>query len=189
MAFLGIEIPHPTARLLSEIDVPGEREAPSAMHITLLYIGKDVPINTLAEAMKATYTVTSKTKPFTVRTSNVTSFPANPDDGIPIIARVESDALHELRSAVAAAFDKASVEFNKKFPTYRPHVTLSYSKEEPVQEITIPTVEWGAHELVLWGGDEADRRLIITFPFSLEGMNERVANRYLGNDDASGAIP
>ena len=185
MAFLGIRVPHETARILSEINVPGEKEAPSSMHITLLYIGKEVPIDSLAEAMKAAYSVTARTKPFTVRTSRVTSFPINPDDGYPIIARVESDALHELRSTLVSTFTEAGVEFSNKYPDYKPHVTLSYSKENGLDEVTIPTVEWGAHEAVLWGGDDGDRRLVITFPFSIE-MTERVASRYL--DVADGAV-
>ena len=184
MAIMGLAVPHATARLFSEIDVPGTREPTSSMHITLLYVGKQVPIEVIADAVKATYAVTSQTKPFTVRASRVMSFPINPDDedGHPVIARVESDALHDFRRKLAASFDDAGIEFSKKFPDYKPHVTLAYAPEA-VEEFTIPTIEWGAHEVVLWGGDEGDGRILVTFPLALKPSRDaalirRVAMRF-----------
>ena len=180
MAFLGIKVPHETARLLGEVEVPGHTEAASHFHITMIYLGKDVPIEVLQKALLATYEVTSKTKPFTVRTSTLTCFPKG-DDGVPIICRVDSDALHELRERIRLSYDAHDVPYDKKFPEYKPHVTLAYGDEE-IPEKRIPTVEWGAHELVLWGGDSGDRRLVMTFPFSIETSHElveRVAQRFV----------
>lgn len=165
MAFIGLAVPHETSRLFSEIEVDGDKTPIGEFHITMMYLGSEVGIDALAEAIKATFAVTSETKPFTVRTSRVTCFPKN-EDGVPIICRVDSDALHELRERLVASFDSLGVEFNRKFPIYKPHVTLSYAEDE-IEEFTIPTLEWGAHELVLWGGDEGDRKLIVKFPFSL----------------------
>src|SRR5688572_6740634 len=185
MAILAIELPPATARLFSEVDVPGTPSAPGSMHITLLYLGDDVPIDALAEAAKATYEVTSKTRPFTVRASRAVSFPVNPDqdEEHPEGARTESDELHDLWKRLGKALDGAGVDFSKKFPVYKPHVTLSYAPEA-VEEFTIPTIEWGAHEVVLWGGDEADERLSVTFPFSLRPSSKaavahRVAARFM----------
>lgn len=175
MAFIGIAVPHATARLFGEIDVPGDKSAVGAMHITIMYVGKNVAIDVLGKAMEATYAVASKTRPFTVRASRVASFPIDPDDedGHPVIARVDSDALHTFRNALVASFDELGVEYDNKFPVYRPHVTLSYA-DEAVEEFTIPTLEWGAHEIVLWGGDTEDRRLSITFPLSMGLPNDAV---------------
>lgn len=180
MAFIGLAVPRETSRLFSDIEVPGQKTEIGTYHITLMYIGKEIPIEVLAEALKATYAVTSETKPFTVRTSRVVSFPPG-DDGHPVIARVESDPLHDLREALVASFNDAGVDFNQKYPDFKPHVTLSYA-EEPVEEFRIPTVEWGAHELVLWGGDDGDKKLVVTFPFvlgSLDRTAARVANRFM----------
>lgn len=179
MSMIGIRVPHETGRLLTELDVPGERESMDGLHITLLYIGKSTPIEEIAKAMVTTYSVTTKTRPFTVRTNRLTCFPRN-DDGVPIICRIDSDPLHDFRANLAAAFDTAGVAYNNKFPDYSPHVTLSYA-DEMIEEMRIPTVEWGAHEVVLWGGDDGDRKIIVTFPFSLETVHEagvRVASRY-----------
>jgi 2'-5' RNA ligase len=168
MAFVGIAVPASTSRLFGDIDVPGEKTPRDHHHITLVYIGDQIPIEVLAEAIKATYAVTSQTRPFTVRTTRVASFPVNPDDqqGHPVIAHIESDELHELRANLTDHFKDAGVSFNQKYPKYRPHVTLAYAPEA-VEEFRIPTIEWGAHEVVLWGGDSGDQRLTVNFPLAL----------------------
>lgn len=188
MAFIGLALPSPTARVLSEIEVGGKTEAPSHFHITLLYLGENVPIETLGKALVATYEVSSQTDPFTVRTSRVSSFPATPDGEVPIICLVDSAPLHDLHARLKKAYDKAGVDYSKKFPTYRPHVTLSYA-EEAIKDRKIPTVEWGAHELVLWGGDEGDRRVVMSFPFSIKDQAAKVAWRYMGKSLAMGSPP
>lgn len=184
MAFIGLRVPAATARLFGEIDVPGDKEDSASLHVTIIYLGEDVDISALTEAIQATYAVTSKTKPFTVRTSRVFSFPENPDykSGHPVISYVESDDLHALRDNLVAGLDGAGIEFNKKYPSYRPHVTVAYSPEA-VEEFRIPTIEWGAHEIVMWGGDEGDRKLTVTFPLALSPSNvtamaRRVASRF-----------
>jgi 2'-5' RNA ligase len=99
MAFLGIRIPHETGRLLSKIEVPGEKTSTSEMHITLLYLGDEWPISEISKAMEAAFDIVSKTKPFTAEMNKVSHFPKNPhdQDKYPIITRVESKELHELR--------------------------------------------------------------------------------------------
>jgi 2'-5' RNA ligase len=174
MAFLGLKCPPETARILSEVDFGdfGEKQSPSSMHITVLYIGKEVPIEKIASMIAPIFSVASQTKPFTVSTSRVMTFPPNPDDGVPIIAPIDSNDLHAFRKSICEAFDKAGIEYNKKYPDYRPHLTLGYSEDPLVHtdgaiNLQFPTVEWGAHELVLWGGDSGDNRLIVTFPLSI----------------------
>lgn len=189
MAIIALEVPHATARLFGSIEVPGTRTPIGTAHITIVYVGDDVAIDVLAEVVKATYEVTSRAAPFTVRATRVTHFPGNPDDqeGYPIIARVESDALHELREDLVAALDEAGVDFDKKFPVYKPHVTLSYA-DEPVEEFRIPTIEWGAHEIVIWGGGEGDERLKVTFPLTLPAVAQRVASRFMSATAARGPL-
>lgn len=176
MAIITLKVPAETSRLFGEIDVPGEKAASGEHHVTILYIGEDVEIDVLAEAIKTTYSITSTTRPFTVRTTRVASFPEDPDhkEGHPVIAHVESDELHEFRAALVAAFEDADIYYNNKFPIFRPHVTLSMAPKA-VEEFRIPTIEWGAHEIVLWGGDEGDRKLSVTFPLSLHPSERKVA--------------
>lgn len=194
MAFIGLTVPSATSRLFSEVEVPGDKTPRDRHHVTLIYIGDDVPIDTLAEAIKATYAVTSQTQPFTARTSRVGTFPVSDDqEDHPVIAYVESDELHVLRAGLVDRLTEAGVDFDRKYPKYRPHVTLSYAPTA-VEEFRIPTIEWGAHEIVLWGGDEGDQKLTATFPFALHHtmtaalereMARRVAHRFtLGTESA-----
>ena len=138
----------------------------------MLYLGDQVPIEQLAKCVMATYEVTSQTAPFTVQTSQVTTFAPNPDDGVPIIARIVSPPLHALQAALKASFLRHGVTFNNQYPEYRPHTTLGYAQDPLVHadglaEQAIPLIEWGVGEMVLWGGDSGDDRLVVTFPFAL----------------------
>jgi 2'-5' RNA ligase len=177
MAFLGIKVPHEIARALAGIDISpqGEKVTLSTMHVTILYLGKETPVEKLLAATEAAFSVTSTFPPFQVETSLVSTFSANPDDGIPIIARIDSPALHELKDALKASFKKAGVEFPDKYPEYKPHVTLGYSQdlETEIRDKKIaPPVQWGVGEVVLWGGDKGDEKLTVTFPLSIAPTKE-----------------
>lgn len=180
MAFLGLQVPAPTARLLSEVDYGGVGDATGTdtYHITLCYLGSEIPMERIGKALPVIFDVTSHTKPFTVGTNRVTTFPSNPD-GTPVICRVVSDALHELRDNLWAALDDAGIEYDKKYPEFKPHVTLAYSEEDVEIDKEFTTVEWGAHELVLWGGDSGDGRLVVNFPFSLEQKEAAVRRAFV----------
>jgi 2'-5' RNA ligase len=163
MAFLGIRVPHETGRLLSGIDVPGEKEGSSEYHITLLCFEENWPIGEIAHALEATYDVVSKIKPFTIKTTQVTCFPKREDNPVPIIARVESDDLHDMREKLAKEFEKSKIDFSKTFKDFKPHITLAYADKE-IDDCKIDPVEFVVQEIVLWGGDHGDDRIFITFP-------------------------
>jgi 2'-5' RNA ligase len=170
MAFLGIRVPIETARLLKEIDVPGENTANSEMHITLLCFEDNWPISELAKSLEAAYDIVSKIKPFRVTMNKVTCFPKR-GDKCAIIAPVKSAELHELRDKLAKSFDKEKIEFSKLFKDFKPHVTLSFNDEE-IKERKIDEVEFVVQEVVLWGGDHGDDRIFITFPLKGPGKNK-----------------
>jgi len=171
MSFLGIRIPHETARLLHEIDVPGEKEDSAQLHITLLYLGKNIPIKELAKAMIATFEVTNATCPFWVKSTNVSSFPVDAGYPHPIIAPIQSPKLFELHKFLKRSFDKAGIEYNKKFKLYRPHVTLSFN-DAAIKKTRIEPVEWAIQEVVLWGGEDGDNRVFTTFPLEIKKNGE-----------------
>jgi 2'-5' RNA ligase len=167
MAALMLQIPQDTSRVLNEIQVSGERE--SNHHITVIHLGKDVPIEAIADMLPVLYDVTSKQAPFSVSTRTVTTFPKG-DDGTPIICKVESPALHKFRAEMKAALDAAKIKYSNNFPDYKPHVTLAYDKEmEGGFTQDIPTVSWGVTEMLLWGSNRGTGRLVVKFPFSLPG--------------------
>jgi 2'-5' RNA ligase len=148
--WMGFRVPRGTSRVLSQIDVPGLREDEGSLHTTLIYMGQDTSLESFCRAVEVAFGVISTAAPFTLKTNKVISFPEG-DDGVPIVCKVESDPLHEFRGKMTAALDETGVEYNKKYPVYKPHVCLSYA-DETLPDLEIPTIEWGAHELELWLG-------------------------------------
>ncbi len=168
MAFLGIRLEHGAGRLLADIDVPGRKESASEYHITILCFEENWPISEVAKSLEVAFDVFSKTKPFTIKVKNITSFPKFENNPIPIIAKVESKELHELRDKLAKKFKKAKIDFKKTFKDYKPHITLSYVEnkedEKKIEDFIIDPLEIVVQEAVLWAGDNNDDRLFITFP-------------------------
>lgn len=176
MAFIGFGLPPETIRILTEIDIPGERVDSRHLHTTLVCLESKVSVEDLAEVMKVTYEYVSKKRPFVMKTTRVDYFPAteSSDNVYPIICPVESEELHDFCAGYKEALDKQGIEFKKNFPIYKPHVTLAYS-EKKIKPFKIPPVVWGAHEVIIWGGDTGDQRLVVHLPMSLK---DRVASRY-----------
>lgn len=165
MSFFGLKISHECARLLGSIEVPGDKVPLDQMHVTVVCIGDNTPITTIAKAITSVYKTTSKQTPFTLKVTKIKSFPNNTSDGYPIIAPVYSPELHEFRKNITLSLDKAGVEYSKKYPEYKPHVTLAYSKE-PFGSISLENpIEWAAHEATLWGDDHGDGKINANFPF------------------------
>ncbi len=164
MAFIGIRVPSETGRLLKGVEVPGEKESPSEYHITLLFFEDNWPVSEIAKALEAAYDVIHETEPFTVKIKKVDCFTVKGDAPVPIIARVESDELHEMRKALAKEFEKCKIDFSKVHKDFKPHITLAYAKEA-IEDFNIePELEFAVQEVVLWGGDHGDDRIFITFP-------------------------
>ena len=186
MAFIGLKVPHEIARLLAQVDYGGlgQPEPTEHYHVTVAYFGDELPIERLAGIITSTFRVASRTKPFMVETKRVTTFPPHPENKtVPVICRVESEGLHALRDALLGQFRKDGVEFDQKFKDFKPHVTLAYTKPGDGAEQAagldqeIPTISWGVGEIVLWGGDSGDDKLVVSFPFSLTNLEKQAAYR------------
>jgi len=166
MAALMLQVPAETARVLHELPVPGNKEHGDP-HITVMYLGKDLPIERIGEMLPVIYEVTSKTQPFSVTTSHVTNFPGG-DDGVPVIAQIDSPALHRFRDKLTQAFEAADIHYDNKFPEFKPHTTLAYDPDPDTEvDFEIPKVTWGVAALTLWGADRGTGRLLVQFPLSL----------------------
>jgi len=170
MSFLGISLPADVCRLFRDINCPGNKVDMGTYHITMLYIGDKTPISVVTKAIEVAAPVMQQTRPFDLQVRKIGHFPENPDDrpGHPIIARVDSPMLHELRGELAQAFDDREVPYSKKFPDFNPHVTLSYSPEPFETELEEP-IKWTCSETVLWAGDDYGDRFIVTFQLPREG--------------------
>lgn len=166
MAALMLQVPPETARILQELPVPGTPEKHDP-HITVMYLGKDLPIEKIGEMLPVIYDITSNTLPFSVATNHISYFPPGAD-GVPVIAKIVAPPLHRFREALTSAFDASELHYDKKFPDYNPHTTLAYAPDRKTTiDLHIPEISWGAHELVLWGSNRGTGRLVIKFPFSL----------------------
>ena len=167
MSMIGLRVPVDVGRLLHTIPVPGEKESVDNLHITIACFDDEMGIDDVAKILAAAYKVTSGYEAFTVETVEVGSFSVNPETKLyPIIAKVQSPTLHDLRCRLLETFDRDGVQYSKKFPVYQPHVTLAYSKDN-VKKLSFNKIEWAAAEAVLWGGDHGDNRLAIPLPFSV----------------------
>lgn len=167
MAFLGLKVPHEVARLFREIEIPGDKVAESDYHVTILCFDDEWPISEIAKAMEATFDVLNKFEPFHMETSVVTCFPKREDNPVPIIAKMKSKELMKLSDALRKEFDKQKIEYSKIFKDFKPHMTLSYAEDE-IKDRKISPIEFFVHEIVLWGGDNGDDRIFITFPLKGE---------------------
>ena len=166
MAALMLEVPPGTQRVLKELKVPGE-PCPQVDHITVMYLGDDVSIEQISEMMPFIYEACQKQKPFTVQASKIGTFPKG-DDGVPVIAKIESPELMKFQKNLKKALEVAQFDLEDKWPEYKPHVTLSYCGHEKVSR-TFPKVQWGVTSLTLWGADHGTGRLVVQFPLSLPG--------------------
>jgi len=184
MAFLGLRVPADAARLLESHEVPGERLSASDMHVTILYLGKDVPVVELAKAMVASYGVASRTNPLSLSVDRVTNFPLG-SDGWPLICRIESAGLQRLNLDLRSEFTRLGLPFSNKWPDYKPHVTMSYLKDPQPEGFSFDSplpgpLPFTVHELTIWGGDDGDGRISVNIPFVLtpaQRMASRLASR------------
>jgi len=161
MAFIGIQVPEGVREKLAAVDAAGEKVDPASMHITLLYLGKGTSLAQVVKAIAVCASFAQRAKPFAVGCAVRTCFPANPDDGVPVIARVVSPGIAGFREALRAELEKAGVEYSNKYPDYKPHVTLAYSPE-PAADQGFEPVVWTVKDFVIWGGDEMDDRVATT---------------------------
>lgn len=174
MAFIGISVPNDVGSLLEQIEVPGNREPRSRYHVTVLNLGKEVPLEQVSKAAMVAFYVCSKAQPFLATMKVATSFPKG-DDGFPIIARVESPALHALHAALTSAFDGAGIEYSKKFPEFKPHVTLAYA-DTGMPDRPISPITWTVGEIIVWGGDKGENRIVVKIPLEYKSGTARMAS-------------
>lgn len=162
MAFLGIKIPSQVGRLLKSIDVSGEKIPDSEYHITIAMFGDDWPVSEAAKALEVTFDVLKNIKPFKIKTNKLTCFPGG-DNGVPIIAKVDSKELQTVNDKLKESYDKENIDYSKIHKDFKPHITLSYS-DKKIDDEKFEEIEFIVHELVLWCGDNGDDRLFVTFP-------------------------
>lgn len=166
MAMICVKIPTDFSKVLSKIEVPGTKEPLDDIHITLLYLDKNVDFEILQKCNKALNEVTQNLEPFSITIKKVSTFPEG-EDGIPIIIPIESKELKKLNMDLKKEFDKNDIEYSKKWKEFKPHITLSYSKDK-MKDFKIPELSFTVSEIMLWGGDSGKQKMTTIFPLSIE---------------------
>lgn len=152
MSMIALKIPSNISEKLSKIKVDGKKELPEEYHITMFYFDGKLKIDDICKITKIMNSVLGKFSPPKISFKEVSSFPKG-DDGFPVIVPIISDDLIEVRKSLAKAFDKEKINYSKKWPEFKPHLTLAYSKKEPTNQ-KIDKSFWNATELVLYAGDK-----------------------------------
>jgi len=177
MAMLAIPIQPDISRLFQEFDLDMERDPSN--HITLFYFGDDLPISRILKIIPIIFNITEDLRPFLASASEYSFFES--DDVYPIICPVKSKELMSLRNKIRHALDDDKIKYDKKFPEYKPHITLGFSKDKPPKNTKFPKVEFTISQLSLYCGDTTDTKLFINFPFTINKASQldALSNRFL----------
>lgn len=129
MALVAFTIPPNVGRrLMPKPEVPGDLEELEQYHITLAYIDEASSPTNMAALLEAVAELTERSAPISAVVEEISNFNKG-EDGYPIVCHVESKALHQFQKDLLKVLDKAGIEYSKKWPEYRPHITLSYAQE------------------------------------------------------------
>jgi 2'-5' RNA ligase len=129
MALVAFAIPKGVGRkLMPKPEVPGKLEDLEHYHVTLAYIDEASSPTDMAALLEAVAKLTERSAPIPAVVEEVSNFKKG-DDGYPIVCHVKSEPLHQFQRELLKVLDGAGIEYSKKWPEYRPHITLSYAQE------------------------------------------------------------
>lgn len=66
-----------------------------------------------------------------------------------MICPVISPALKKFRTTLADTLDKKKMKYSKRFPEFRPHLTLAYHDEE-IESKKFSPIEWEVEEITFY---------------------------------------
>lgn len=121
----------------------------------MIYLGQGAPILDIFRAMVICFEMAQRFAPIDMTAPIVTCFPPDSDGKTPVVARLVNPGLHTFRQELAQKLDEAGIAYSKKFPEYKPHVTLAYADAAQQAELIDP-IRWKANRMTIWGGDKED---------------------------------
>ncbi|WP_344582723.1 2'-5' RNA ligase family protein [Nonomuraea roseoviolacea] len=120
------------ANVAAELAVPDGLSA-DTLHVTLVYLGKDIARETVEAATEAARQVAAEQPPLAGVVGGIGAFPEG-DEGVPMFVTVDVPVLEALRQRLVDALDAAGVPYAANYG-YTPHVTLKYVEAgEPMPE-------------------------------------------------------
>lgn len=158
MAIIALEVPRGVGQYLQRLDVPGAKTPIDEMHVTIVQMDVDLSPIDVANIAGVVAELTNTMRAFEVSLHSLSQFPQN-DHGVPVICPVVSEGLMLFQSRLVETLDRAGIEFSKKFPVYKPHVTVSWAQESIAAAALVRPIKWMTREIVLWpthnGGEQA----------------------------------
>lgn len=146
-----ISIPSDLAKKFKSL---GEHDE-SKPHITVLYIGKNVPKKKEKIMTEAIEKILSETSPFEIKLDDkVTYFdPTKHSDNCKVAKiNIISKELHTLHDKLKKSLKENDIEIDDHFPDYKPHVTLEYMEPpKETYEDEIPAGSFVADLAEIWG--------------------------------------
>lgn len=160
MAIIALEVPRGVGQYLQRLDVPGAKTPIEEMHVTIVQIDADLSPIDVANIAGVVADLTHTMRSFEVNLHTLSQFPRN-DHGVPVICPVVSEGLMLFQGRLVDTLDRAGIEFNKKFPVYKPHVTVSWAQESIAPASLVRPITWMTRDVVLWptynGAEQAVR--------------------------------
>lgn len=147
------------------------------LHVTLAYI----PQITLSQANKLKGIIRAFAQergPVDAQISGASRFTGGEGPKDAIVLRLESPTLMNLRAALVKAIQDGGIDWEDRFPVYKPHITLRYVPKEaivPIDWSPDPPVEINLRRLVLRIGNE---RQEIMLDMAKEGPVEKAGARH-----------
>jgi 2'-5' RNA ligase len=175
MSMIAVPISEDISNLFRALEVPGDKDFSD--HITLFYLGDSINIKTVNKVIPIIFDYLDNLSPFEIEASEISCFPPSKEGIYPIILNIDSNKLKKIRKDLSELFNKAKIDYDKKFKIFKPHLTLSFSEQE-IKSFKIKKVSWQVNRISLYCGDNGKSKIYVEFPLDLKTPIAKAANLY-----------
>lgn len=140
------------------------------MHVTICYLGEKDALETRKLLIMVALMQVASAPPMSrllLAVRGLMRMDHSDDGRNALTARIVSDGLHALQSAVKMRLADVGVEADQTWPVYNPHLTLGYIDTYlPTPAVRVPMMTFPATRMLLCWGDER-----IPFPFADQSIS------------------
>lgn len=129
-------------------------EDPDELHITLVYIGKNLSEETCSKIEACLDSICSDHEPLNCKMQGLGVFDHEDDGGRPFYSSIDAVGMAKLRTELVEALEDSGVDIEHKYD-FTPHMTLGYIDPDLI-DVTAgsPGVEWESDTIVFMNGDK-----------------------------------
>lgn len=129
-------------------------EDPEELHITLVYIGKNLSEETCSKIEAVLDSVCSEHEPLHCKMQGLGVFDHEDDGGRPFYSSIDAVGMAKLRTDLVEALEDSGVDIEHKYD-FTPHMTLGYIDPDLIDIAAgSPGVEWENDTVVFMNGDK-----------------------------------